>query len=50
MHHILYMMVQKEEKSLEGRLQKEKETLEVADHQIHQTFATDVIGVSFGAQ
>ena len=27
-----------------------KKTLKVFDHQIHQKFATDVIGVSFDAQ
>ena len=40
----------KEEKTLEGRLQEEKQTLEVYDHQIQQKLATDVIGVSFDAQ
>ena len=29
---------------------EKKKTLDVSDHQIHQNFATDVIGVSFDAQ
>ena len=47
---IIMMSTEENENPLEGRPQKKKNNFDVFDHQIHQKFATDVIGVSFDAQ
>ena len=47
---LLYMMSTEEKKTPRRPITERKKNLAVFDHQIHQTLATDVIGVSFDAQ